>query len=170
MGKKLKMVIIKRHHERDDHEEQEHHKHTKGYKLPYENEASDLMSDDFEEYVQKHGYHFTDALAEHVSKKMENANGLEHTWSVSQVKKAMEGLGLVLPNNTKTKSTLGDITYQANMYYADLYPDPFKDEASCIKAAYKIATDPDGYDGMIFCRWTSDAIGTAYDINWKNFI
>lgn len=46
--------------------------------------------------------------------------------------------------------THGDAAYLANMYYADLYPDPLKDEASCLRAAYKIANDPDGYDGMIF--------------------
>jgi len=166
MGKKLKMVIIKRHHGHDDHEEQEHRK---DYRLPYENEATDLMSDEFEMYVQKHGYHFTEALAEHVSKKMINMSGEEHTWTAAQVKKAMDSLGLILPAHTKTEATLGDVTYLANMYYADLYPDPLKDEASCLKAAYKSATDPDGYKGMVFCRWTADAIGTAYDINWKNF-
>ena len=128
------------------------------------------MSDDFEDYVKVHGYHFTEALAEHVSSKMENANGLEHTWTATQVKKAMDNLGLILPNDNPTRATLGDLTYLANMYYADLYPDPVKEEASCIKAAYKSAIDPDGYDGLIFCRWTADAIGTAFNINWKKFV
>lgn len=60
--------------------------------------------------------------------------------------------------------------YLANMYYADLYPDPLKDEASCLRAAYKIANDPDGYDGMIFCRWTADAIGKAIKLDWEKFV
>lgn len=38
------------------------------------------------------------------------------------------------------------------------------------RAAYKVANDPDGYEGMIFCRWTADAIGKAISINWKKFI
>ena len=58
----------------------------------------------------------------------------------------------------------------ANMYYADLYPDPLKDEASCLRAAYKVANDPDGYDGMIFCRWTADAIGKAIKLDWEKFV
>lgn len=111
-------------------------------------------------FVKKHGYHFTDALAEHVSKMMENANGQQHTWTTSQVKKSMESLGLTIPSHV----THGDAAYLANMYYADLYPDPLKDEASCLRAAYKVANDPDGYEGMIFCRWTADAIGKSNQV------
>ena len=138
-----------------------------GFDLPYEQTANALMSaKGYSEYVKKHGYHFTDVLAEHVSKIMENANGQQHTWTTSQVKKSMESLGLTIPSNV----TPGDVAYLANMYYADLYPDPLKDEASCLRAAYKIANDPDGYEGMIFCRWTADAIGKAISINWEKFV
>ena len=97
---------------------------------------------------------------------MENANGQSHSWTAAQVKKSIESLGLSIPS----KVTNGDVTYLANMYYADLYPDPLKDEASCLRAAYKVANDPDGYEGMIFCRWTADAIGKAISINWEKFI
>lgn len=97
---------------------------------------------------------------------MENANGQSHSWTAAQVKKSVESLGLSIPS----KVTNGDVTYLANMYYADLYPDPLKDEASCLRAAYKVANDPDGYEGMIFCRWTADAIGKAISINWEKFV
>ena len=63
-----------------------------------------------------------------------------------------------------------NIIDKAPSLLADLYPDPLKDEASCLRAAYKVANDPDGYEGMIFCRWTADAIGKAISINWKKFI
>lgn len=86
--------------------------------------------------------------------------------TTSQVKKSMESLGLTIPSHV----THGDAAYLANMYYADLYPDPLKDEASCLRAAYKVANDPDGYEGMIFCRWTADAIGKAISINWEKFV
>ena len=179
MSRKLKMVVV--HHEKDEHgehhkhhhKEYEHYKHhdkEDDYKLPHESEANALMSEDFEEYVKKHGYHFTEELAEHLSKMMENTNGQMHTWTAQQVKKAMESLGLMPLGKTKSEATLGDVTYLANMYYADLYPDPLKDEASCLKAAYKIAVDPDGYKGMVFCRWTADAIGLATKVDWKKFV
>lgn len=96
------------------------------------------------------------------------ANGKMATYAIpeSQVKKSMESLGLSIPS----KVTNGDVTYLANMYYADLYPDPLKDEASCLRAAYKVANDPDGYEGMIFCRWTADAIGKAIKLDWEKFV
>lgn len=45
-----------------------------------------------------------------------------------------------------------------------------EDEALCLRAAYKVANDLDGYEGMIFCRWTADAIGKAISINWEKFM
>lgn len=77
-----------------------------------------------------------------------------------------------LEMNQKTGKTemVVDVTYAANMAYADFYPDPLKDEAACLRYAYKVANDPDGYEGMIFCRWTADAIGKAISINWEKFI
>lgn len=68
------------------------------------------------------------------------------------------------------KVTTGDVTYAANMAYADFYPDPLKDEAACLRYAHKVANDPDGYDGMIFCRWTADAIGKAIKLDWEKFV
>lgn len=32
------------------------------------------------------------------------------------------------------------------------------------RAAHKVANDPDGYDGMIFCRWAADAIGKSNQV------
>lgn len=62
------------------------------------------------------------------------------------------------------------VTYATNMAYADFYPDPLKDEAACLRYAHKVANDPDGYDGMIFCRWTADAIGKAIKLDWEKFV
>ena len=132
-----------------------------------EQAANALMSaKGYLEYVKKHGYHFTEELAEHASKMMINANKQQHSWTASLVKKSMDNLGLSLSDNM----TLGDATYVANMYYADFYPDIIKDEASCLKAVHKIANDPDGYKGMIFCRWTADVIGKAIKLNWEKFV
>lgn len=178
MGHRLKCIIIK--HKACDHDKEYKEdvvvesriatprgEHKVKFDLPYEQTANALMSTKgYSEYVKKHGYHFTDTLAEYASKMMVNANGQQHSWTVSQVKKSMESLGI----NIFNEMTAGDVTYLANMYYADLYPDPLKDEASCLKAAYKIANDPDGYNGMVFCRWVTDNTNKNININWKDFI
>lgn len=176
--KRLKYIIVKSHHADDNEgpERVEVHSHVETstgrsqevkFDLSYEQAANALMSaKGYSAYVKKHGYHFTDALAEHVSKMMVNASGQQHSWTTSQVKKSMESLGLTIPKSV----TPGDAAYLANMYYADMYPDPLKDEASCLRAAYKVANDPDGYEGLIFCRWTADVIGKAIKIDWEKFV
>ena len=103
MGHRLKCIIVKHHtcdHDKEHEDEEDvvvesrvatpHGEHKVKFDLPYEQTANALMSaKGYSEYVKKHGYHFTDALAEHVSKMMENANGQQHSWTASQVKKSI---------------------------------------------------------------------------------
>lgn len=124
------------------------------------------MKELIHEYKEKHGPHFTEALAEYASKMMVNANGQEHSWTSTQVKKALEGLGLSVPES----ATLGDITYAANMAYADYYPEVIKDEASCLKFAIKMVNDPDGYKGKIFEQFKTDVKHKLTEIEWKTYI
>lgn len=117
-------------------------------------------------YIAKYGYHFNDSLAQYASELMENANGKKHTWNTADVRLALNNMKLELPSHV----TVGDVTYTANMAYADFYPDLLKDEASCFIYAYKVATDPDGYEGMILRRWLADINGKEININWNKFI
>lgn len=156
---------------RDDQGEQNnenttvhHHPHFDPNIVKY---SAEFVSDkSFLEYLDKNGYHFNDKLAEYASEMMENTDGKPHTWNTNQVKKAFESLGLDLPSHV----TWGDVTYAANMAYADYYPYLLKDENSCIKYAYLTASDVDGYEGMIFYRWISDMMGKLIKIDWKKFI
>lgn len=135
--------------------------------LPYEKAANTLMfASEYNEYVTKHGYHFTDALSEHACMMMRNADNSAHRWTTAQVVQAMDYNGWKLPQHVSE----GDVAYLANMYFADFFPDPLHDEAACLRAAFKAANDPDGYDGMVFCRWTADLIGKSVKINWKEFV
>ena len=89
---------------------------------------------------------------------MENAKGEEgHHWSVEQVKSVFEKLCYQKPE----ENTWGDVAYSANMHYADYFGITLKTEAECIKQAYADLTDPDGYSGKIFNRWSSDVIGNC---------
>lgn len=64
----------------------------------------------------------------------------------------------------------GDMAYTANMAYADFYPAVLDTVDKCITYAKLVASDPDGYEGMEFMRWTSDAIGKSLTLNWEDFI
>lgn len=128
---------------------------------PYSKAANAIMNaPGYIEYIKKHGYHFTDKLASHVSKAMQNVSGTTHEFTGIHV------AGLKRNHN----ETNGDLLYTANMAFADFYPDIIPVADSCIKYAEAVATDPDGYEGMEFLRWTSDAIGKSITINWEDFI
>lgn len=66
--------------------------------------------------------------------------------------------------------TSGDMAYTANMAYADFYPAVLDTVDKCVTYAKLVASDPDGYEGMEFMRWTSDAIGKSLTLNWEDFI
>lgn len=118
------------------------------------------------QYVEKHGKHFTDELAEKASKLMENRNGLYHSWGVDEVKIAFERMGLEKPDGY----TWGDATYAANMAYADFYGSSLKTEQDCVKYAYDLMSDIDGYDGMILNRYIADLMGNEIKMDWSKYI
>lgn len=76
-------------------------------------------------------------------------------------------LGPFTPTHNETS---GDMAYTANMAYADFYPAVLDTVDKCITYAKLVASDPDGYEGMEFMRWTSDAIGKSLTLNWEDFI
>ena len=155
----MKKVIVIHHHE--DSNGVEHHD-TRLASLPYESAANALMTaSGYVGYVAKHGYHFTKKLATMVSEKMKNVDGSSHRWSVEEIRAATNSM--VIPKGT----TIGDFLYLANMAYADFYPKVLKTEESCIMYALAVVNDPDGYDGIAFCRWTADLIGTGATIDWE---
>lgn len=136
---------------------------------PYDHFARTLMTHpDYLAYVDAHGYHFTPALADHVTKHhIENADGTTHNWTTAQVKSALEAAGM---KQNPLNMTWGDAAYLANWYYSDEYPDYLKTETDVIKRTYKAAQDPDGYEGMTFMRFLSDVVGHSIDLDWASFI
>lgn len=138
------------------------------YSLPNERAANSVMkAKGFDQYVAKHGYHFTEALAQIASDMMINKNGSPHKWTPQQVESYLKMNGY----HDYKSCTLGDLTYLANMAYADFYPDVVRSEDACIRYAMAVAKDPDGYKGMVFSRWVSDLIGKDMStIQWEKFI
>ena len=131
--------------------------------LPNAAFANELMEKpEFLNYIEHHGNHFTDKLADWATKKMENADGSTHNWSSTQVAKALQPQREKMPKSI----TDGDLAFAANMCYADFFPSIAKTEDDCLKYAVRVAMDPDGYEGMIFSRYLSDVIGKEIEIDW----
>lgn len=120
----------------------------------------------YKNYRMKHGLHFTDKLAECMSKKMINHNGMQHTWTVADVRAAFIRLGYEKPDHV----TWGDVTYMANKAYAVFFNKSIKAEIDCVTHACAMANDPNAYDGHIFGYFLSDVMGHNWDINWAEMV
>lgn len=131
----------------------------------WEKFARQLMTDDdFLSYIKVHGYHFTPKLADHITKHyMTNADGSSHNWTTEQVKEAMQSAGM---KQNDLNLNWADAAYLANWYYSDEYPEFLTNEKACITRAFRAANDPDGYEGMTFARWLSDAVGHRIELDW----
>lgn len=90
--------------------------------------------------------------------------GLGLFQSYEQVQNVCNVLNLKIPDT----STIEDVTYTANMAYADFYPE-LLNEHQCIKYAAAVANDKDGYTGIQFCRWMADVVGKKEHIDWDKF-
>lgn len=121
----------------------------------------------FQSYIKRNGRHFTNQLAVYASSLMKNSDGSSHSWNAAAVREASKKSAEAL-DNFPPKATLGDLTYLANMAYADFCPDLLT-EAQCIDFALHTAMDIDGYEGMIFNRWLSDVMGQDLQIPWSDF-
>lgn len=168
------------HNKSDETVEKSHHEHHEGHH--HEDKTKDIkesiirsLEKEFKEYIAKHGYHFSNALAEFASRQMRNAEEVENGSNNHQiltaeyVKTKLTFLGLTVSPETTGTNTLGDITYEANMVYSDVYPE-LLDKEDCIRYGYLIAKDPDGYEGMIFKRWCTDMMEKHLKIDWLEYI
>ena len=124
-----------------------------------------MRTDSHKRYANAHGEHFTNELADWASSHLQNANGDSHSWHAHKIQEMIEAGELPTPKHF----TAGDIAYTANMYYSDFAP-KVMDEVTCLKAAMKLDSDPDGYEGMVFQRWLADMQAKDRKIDWKKFI
>lgn len=136
-------------------------------RLPKAGDADNVMEhEDFREYVGAHGYHFTEELAKCASKKMKNATGMKHTWTVDEVLTAYKGMGYKMPEGV----TEGDVLYLANMAYADYYPTLLKNDGDCMRFVNATLEDADGYGEVAFMRWIADLIGKQETVDWSEYV
>lgn len=154
--RRLKYILV-RHENGESHENGEHG----GEKVEFWDDT------EYRKYKEKYGEHFNDTLAVWASKRMDNAHGdKSHSWSVEEVTSTFAKLGLQKPEG----STWGDVTYAANMAYADYFGGSLKTDVDVIKHAFEDVSDPDGYPGKVFNRWLSDVMGKDIAVPWSEFL
>lgn len=121
----------------------------------------------FEEYVKKHGHHFTDDLADYASDLME-------PYSIIPKIKSSDVSNYVNENTilkAKFHSSNGDLAYLINMYSTDFANTGIISTVKdCVSMALSIINDEDGYPGMVFDRWLTDVKAKEIEIDWEKFI
>lgn len=132
----MQKVIVIRHSDDDNQNSKYVANLQKNKDGSYSASVGVVKEDGYNDYVSKHGLHFTKALQEYASKQMVNSNNQEHTWTSEQVQNVCNVLNLKIPDT----STIEDVTYTANMAYADFYPE-LLNEHQCIKYAAAVAND-----------------------------
>lgn len=120
---------------------------------------------DFRKYLDIHGEHFSRKLSMWACGRMENRNGVAHSWTPEQVEAAVIKMGHTLAPDHKY-----DAHYLANMAYADYLGNPIEGETGCVQYAVASLTDPDGYPEKAFVHWLSDAMKECLEINWADVI
>lgn len=125
----------------------------------------DERSNEYDEYVAKHGLHFNSSLADYAVSIM-RSEPLQSSSKLSEEDIAQTIKG----KKFRHKVTTPDIVFGTNMYIADFYPTVITTEAACLKAAEAIADDEDGYEGQLFCRWVADMQHKGVCIEWGKYI
>lgn len=151
----MKVITIQRHQQYENSNTTDVTKHDKPIELA-----------EIVDYIAEHKYHFTETLMNHAISKMENVDGSSKRISKDDVENYINIHGYKHP----VKSNIYDITYTANMAYADFYPSLLDTTDKCIEYALAVANDVDGYEGIEFCRYLADLMGKHVKIDKNNFI
>lgn len=118
------------------------------------------------DYISKNGNHFNKELLQYALSNMVNVDESDYKFNTTEV------LDYITKNNLKlpSRSNMFDLTYTANMAYADFYPKLLYSKEQCIEYALAVANDIDGYEGIEFCRFIADIMGKHINIDWNNLM
>jgi len=123
----------------------------------------DLTPEGFREYKQKHGCHFSAALCEFAVSRMEGEDG-----SPIKALTKQEVERLLKESKVEIRNLKGhDHVFVANMGLADYLGDSVPDMDHLAKYVKNVLDDPDGYEGIAFCRWLADCIGKRVEVPWE---
>lgn len=135
-----------------------------------EHGLDDNMSDDMEEYLSKHGWHFSKKLCDYAVSKMEKKEPSGESVSFRPLTKEQVD-ALLKQNNIVLDNDEGyDSCYVANMAKADYYGSSIVGEANLAKFIKDYIDDYDGYEGLPLRRYYSDCEAKGEEIPWAKMI
>ena len=130
-----------------------------------------LVPEDMEQYLSYYGMHFNKLLCEFAVGKMKREDKATGTMkkitpmTIEELKTMLEKHKIGIDSNE-----IYDALYLANMVKADFWGSSIEDEAHMAKYINDVLCDPDGYDGIVFCRFLADCSAKGVVIFWEQMI
>lgn len=125
------------------------------------------MPEDMERYLSYYGLHFNKKLFEFAVSMMKKVDKIAgRTEKVSPVK--MENLQVMLSRyGVEVEPTdVYDALYLATMVKADFWGSSIEDEEHMARYIKDVICDPDGYEGIVLCRFIADCNAKGIGIFW----
>lgn len=128
------------------------------------------LPEDMERYLSFYGYHFNKKLYHFAVSEMRKVdkNGEEQDVDpvlIDELEKALEMYKIDIP-----EECIYDAAYLASMVNADFLGSSIEDEEHMMLHIKDVLCDPDGYDGMTFCRFLADCSAKGCVIFWDRMI
>lgn len=115
-----------------------------------------------DEYVARHGWHFSERAAGYAASLMETRDGKPLSPLTAEEVDAM-----LTAQGVKLRRKEGhDRVYVANMAKADFWKSSIEDERHLAMYVRDVVDDVDAPEGHIFRRWLSDIKARGAEVNW----
>ena len=123
----------------------------------------DLVPEGFREYRRRHGCHFSRELCEFAVSRMTGDDGRAiKALSKQEVETALR------ESKVEVRHMEGyDHVFAANMCLADYLGESVPDMEHLARYVKDVLDDPDGYEGIVLCRWIADVVAKRVDVPWE---
>lgn len=130
-----------------------------------------LIPEDMEQYMSYYGMHFNKLLCEFAVSKMQRedkATGVLKNitpMKLDELRTLLSKYKIEIDTNE-----IYDALYLANMVKADYWGSSIEDEEHMARYIQDVLCDPDGCDGLVFCRFLGDCSCKGVIIFWEQMI
>lgn len=130
-----------------------------------------LVPEDMEQYLSYYGMHFNKNLCEFAVGKMKRED--KTTGMMKKITPVtLDELKTMLEKHKVNIETnnIYDALYLANMVKSDFWGSSIEDEEHLAKYVGDVLCDPDGYEGIVFCRFLADCSANGTIIFWEQMV
>ena len=126
----------------------------------------DMVPEGYREYKRRNGCHFTEALCEFAVDRMKKEDGERiKAMSPQEVDTLLKEFKVELKNKKGF-----DHVFVANMGLADYLGESVPDMEHLARYVKDVIDDPDGYEGIAFCRWLADVAAMKVEVPWEEVL